>query len=140
MLSIESEAKLSKILLTLSENERLIEISRQVLSDNNDFDPYQIFTFLDLDRKNRINSIDITNFLNLKRVFIYENEVEFIILSYDIDGDGYLSYNEFVNLIKSEKSFRKTVNNYNSNDNNLPHNIDHCFTKLANNSLLQTSP
>jgi len=129
MLSIESEAKLSKILLTLSENERLIEISRQVLSDNNDFDPYQIFTFLDLDRKNRINSIDITNFLNLKRVFIYENEVEFIILSYDIDGDGYLSYNEFLNLVKSEKSFRKTLNN-NNNNNNLPINIEHCLKVL----------
>ncbi len=130
MLSIESEAKLSKILLSLSENERLVEISRKVLSDNNDFDPYQIFTFLDSDKKNRINSTDITNFLNIKRVFIYENEVDFIILSYDINGDGYLSYNEFVNLVKSEKSFRKTVNNYNSNDNNLPHNIEHCFTVL----------
>ena len=45
MLSIETEARLAKLLLSLSEYERNVEISREVLSDNKDFDPYQIFLY-----------------------------------------------------------------------------------------------
>ena len=38
MLSIETEARVAKILLSLAEGERSIEVSRQVLSDNYDFE------------------------------------------------------------------------------------------------------
>ena len=42
--SIETEKRLSKLMMQLAEGERTIEISRQVLSDLYDFDAYQIFT------------------------------------------------------------------------------------------------
>ena len=103
MLSVETEARIAKILLALAEGERSIEISRQVLSDNYDFDPYQIFKYLDLDCKNAINACDILNFLRCKGIYANEDEVNFIILSYDQNGDGCLSYSEFTNLIQSDK-------------------------------------
>ena len=96
MLSIETEARLAKLLLSLSEYERNVEISREVLSDNKDFDPYQIFLYLDYQNKNNIDIIDIMNFLRSRMVYFKEEEIYFILLSYDNDGDGYLSYNEYV--------------------------------------------
>ena len=69
MLSIETEARVAKILLTLAEGERSIEVSRQVLSDNFDFDPYQIFRALDSCCKNNIDTCDIINFLNSQKKY-----------------------------------------------------------------------
>ena len=43
MYSSETEEKLGKLLMTLAEGERTIEISRQVLSDLKEFDSFQNF-------------------------------------------------------------------------------------------------
>ena len=50
-----------------------------------------------------------------------EEEVNFLILSYDEDSNGTLSYSEFLNLVQSEKSLRKS--NSGSCDNKLSFNI-----------------
>ena len=104
MVSIETEARVARLLLALSEGERTVEISRQVLSDNYDFDSYQVFKFLDREGKNRIDSINIVDFLRSKGVYVSSCEAQFLILFYDQDGDGSLSYCEFLNLVQSEKS------------------------------------
>jgi AGCS family alanine or glycine:cation symporter len=72
MLSVETEARVAKLLLSLAEGERTVEISRQVLSDNYDFDPYQIFRALDTECKNRVNACNILNFLKCKGIFANE--------------------------------------------------------------------
>ena len=59
MLSVETEARVAKLLLSLAEGERTVEISHQVLSDNYDFDPYQIFRALNTECKNKVNSYNI---------------------------------------------------------------------------------
>lgn len=51
MTSIETEKRLSKLMMQLAEGERTIEISRQVLSDLYDFNAYQIFKNLDIEGK-----------------------------------------------------------------------------------------
>ena len=129
MLSVETEARIAKILLALAEGERSIEISRQVLSDNYDFDPYQIFKYLDLDCKNAINACDILNFLRCKGIYANEDEVNFIILSYDQNGDGCLSYSEFTNLIQSDKSLKNYSSSNNCN-NQLSFNVEYSLKKL----------
>ena len=128
MLSVETEARVAKLLLSLAEGERTVEISRQVLSDNYDFDPYQIFLSLYTECKNRVNACNILNFLKCKGIFANEAEVNFLIQCYDQDGDGSLSYTEFLNLIQSEKSLRKS--NSNSCDNKLSFNIEYSLSKL----------
>ena len=128
MLSVETEARVAKLLLSLAEGESSVEISRQVLSDNYDFDPYQIFRALDTECKNKVNSCNILNFLRCKGIFANEAEVNFLIQCYDQDGDGCLSYSEFLNLIQSEKSLRKNYSN--SCDNKLSFNIEYSLGKL----------
>ena len=128
MLSIETEARVAKILLTLAEGERSIEVSRQVLSDNFDFDPYQIFRALDSCCKNNIDTCDIINFLRTKGIYTNEAEVALLILAYDEDSNGTLSYSEFLNLIQSENSPKK--NNAFSKTEKLSFNIEYSLGKL----------
>ena len=51
MISNDIQSKLSEILMTLAEEERNVEVTRQVLTENKDYNPYQIFCFLDKDKK-----------------------------------------------------------------------------------------
>ena len=46
--------KVGTLLSTLSEAEKDIDISRQILNENFDFEPYMIFTYLDRENKNKI--------------------------------------------------------------------------------------
>ena len=63
MLSIETESRLSKLLLTLADGEKATEITRQVLSDQREFDPYLAFKRLDREGKNRVDEFNIVDFL-----------------------------------------------------------------------------
>ena len=116
MLSLGTEKKIEKILLILDEGERSIDINRKILSENNDFDTFQVFRYFDTYCKNKIDIYDIMNFLNSKKIFVKELEIKFLMLFYDINGDGYLSYNEFLNIILNTNSIKtKTIlskNNY----------------------------
>ena len=128
MISIETEARVAKILLYLAESEHNIEINRKCLSDSLEFDPYQIFKILDKDYKNRIDICNIIDFLNYKEIYTNECEISLLIFFYDQDNDGSLSYPEFLNLIQSEKSIIKT--NRNSNIKELPYNIEYSLGTL----------
>ena len=128
MISIETEARVAKILLYLAESEHNIEINRKCLSDSLEFDPYQIFKIFDKDYKNRIDICNIIDFLNYKEIYANECEISLLIFFYDQDNDGSLSYPEFLNLIQSEKSIIKT--NRNSNIKELPYNIEYSLGNL----------
>lgn len=128
MVSIETEARVARLLLALAEGERTVEISRQVLSDNYDFDAYQIFKTLDVEGKNRVDSINIVDFLRSKGVYSTEAEAQFVVLFYDQDADGALSYCEFLNLVQSEKSVKRT--NAYSSSNKLSFNVEYSLGKV----------
>jgi Ca2+-binding EF-hand superfamily protein len=127
MVSIETEARVAKILLTLAEGERNIEISRQVLNDNYDYDAYQIFKYFDFEGKNRIDPCNLLEFLRTKGIYANLTEINLIFLFYDKDYDGCLSYLEFLKLIQSEKSHK---NSQISNSNNISYNIEFSLIKL----------
>ena len=136
MLSIETESKLSNIFLALAEGEKSIDINRQILAELNDFDPFQIFSYLDTQHKNHIDSSDLLNYLQERGIFSNEIEIKLIILFYDRDYDGVLSFPEFNNLLQSEFSKKKNI----SNDSqkiilNLPKNIDQALRQLLANEV-----
>jgi Ca2+-binding EF-hand superfamily protein len=115
-------------MMQLAEGERTIEISRQVLSDLYDFNAYQIFKNLDIEGKNRIDVNNIIEFLKNKGIYINEEEARLIILFYDQDFDGILTYPEFINLVQSEKSVHKSPNFISSDC--LSYNVDRSLGKL----------
>lgn len=126
--SPETESQVCRLLLTFAEGERTVEISRQVLSDNFDFDAYQVFSYLDPERKNRVSADNIVNYLRSKGVCASPREADLLVLFYDQDCDGLLSYCEFLNLVVSQKSNRKNKNF--SAGSELPFNVDYSLQKL----------
>ena len=124
MSSQTAQQTVAKILLELSKGEKSIEISRKILSDKPNFNIEQIFSYLDTDKKNRVDSIDIVNYLLSKNYPVTEKESQLVVLFYDQDYDGVLSFNEFKNLFQSENSIPK--NSY----NNISYDIDACIFEI----------
>ena len=58
-----TKSKIGEILLTIAEDEQIIEQQRQLLAGLKEFEPYSAFTRLDRDNKNHITGKDISNFL-----------------------------------------------------------------------------
>ena len=136
MISIETESKLANIFITLAEGEKSIDINRQILSEFNDFNPYQIFKFLDIQHKNHINSSDILNFLQDRNIVSNELEIKLIILFYDRDYDGVLSFQEFDNMIQSDFSKKQNFSNDTQKLNlSLSNNIEQGLLQLLENEV-----
>ena len=130
-ISFSTKKLLLNALKYISEKEREIEIYRQILSEQYDYNPYQIFLSLDHNKKNKISSEDIILFL--KNIGIYETEevINLLILSYDQDFDKYLNYQEFIPLIQKEKVYQKKILIENDkNENNLSYNINKSLSKI----------
>ena len=49
MLSFETEARIAKLFLELSKLENAIESTIRIMTNNYDFDAYQILNYLDID-------------------------------------------------------------------------------------------
>lgn len=130
MMSIETESRVAKIFTALGEGERSIEISRQVLSENNDFNAYQLFKVLDSEGKSRVDSCNLIEFLKRRSIYPTHEDAQFVIQFYDEDGDGALSYSEFLNLVQSSHSFKSHINSSSAQQQQLSFNIEYSMGKL----------
>ena len=63
MVSLETQARVLKIFICMAEYEKTIEILRQILCNQDEFDPKAIFRRFDREAKLNIDDIDIKNFL-----------------------------------------------------------------------------
>jgi len=96
MLSFDTRRKLADTLLTISDGERQIEIVRQILCEQVEFEPYAAFRRIDRHRKSAIDATDLISFLADNKVFYTENNCRAFIKRYDLDGDNRLNFNEFL--------------------------------------------
>ena len=128
MISKEMKNSLMKFFSELISCEKSSQINRQILCESADFDAYQIFNYLKSDNNN-ITLLDIKKYLNENGIEITDQEAKLIILFYDINSDGNLSYDEFINLVRSEKS-SFNIKSYRIQDSNLSFNINYSLCKL----------
>ena len=128
MISKEMKNSLMKFFSELISCEKSSQINRQILCESADFDAYQIFNYLKSDNNN-ITLLDIKKYLNENGIEITDQEAKLIILFYDINSDGKLSYDEFINLIRSEKS-SFNIKSFRIQDSNLSFNINYSLCKL----------
>ena len=133
MLSREIQSKLSDIFISLAEAERDVEITRQVITENKDYNSYQIFCYLDSDKKNFVEELDIINYLKSKNIFVTEIEAKFVILFYDKNLDTNLNYEEFLNMIESKLSIKKEQKDLTGP---LSFSIDYALTKLLEKEII----
>ena len=128
MLSEETELKIVNILKTIANGENSIEIIRKLLSDNLNFDPYQIFINLSPKGKEYITPKDILDYFNSKNIFISYTEAKLLVLFYDQNYDGVLTYSEFLPLVQSRNSEKRTSTNSPIREMNM--DIDYYLLKL----------
>ena len=121
--------KLIQLFSLLSELERTVLARRQVLTDYSDYNPYQIFSFLDKEKKGNINDYNIIDYLNSKGYDVNQEEAQFLIMFYDKNFDNVLSFNEFIKLIQNDnRSFVPDLND--DKEIILNFNIDYCLEKI----------
>lgn len=78
MLSIETEKRLAKLLLTLADGDKAVELNKQVLVDQHNFDPYSVFKRFDTQGKGRVNEFDLVDFL--RYFFLNLESIRFTVL------------------------------------------------------------
>ena len=125
------EEKILQLFSFVSKLEQATQVRRKVLTDYYDFNPQKIFKILDTENKSFINSDDIFQYLEIHHIPYTEESVQLLILFFDTDFDGVLSFQEFVPLIRNENSLVNKKNNININVyDNMSFNIEYCLTKL----------
>jgi len=136
MLSYETRNKLADYLLAVSDGERQIEIVRQILAEQKDFEPYAAFKRIDRHRRGSIGTLEILNFLADNGVFYTENNVRAFIQRYDQDGDERLCYNEFLFAVlpmdnPTLRAIATQRPNYTVGPNEfLPYDVEYALTKV----------
>lgn len=100
------EKNLSEVLIQISEIERKVEITRQILAETKDFDPCQLFWRLDRRSQNQISKIDLNIFLLENDVSVSKTQLNLLFSVLDINGDTVIDWNEF---LKSTISVQKEV-------------------------------
>ena len=71
MLGFQTELKLANIFRTIAENEKLSEITRQSLAEQNEFEPYTAFKRIDRSSNGYLSVYDIHRFLKYSKIFTY---------------------------------------------------------------------
>ncbi len=94
MLPKKVSLALCDLLISISDEEKNIEILRQVLSEQTLFEPYAAFQRLDRNHQGYITSTDVLEYLAKNEIFHGERFVHNYIDQYDIDEDGRLSFSE----------------------------------------------
>ena len=110
MLSSETEHYISRILMLLSNLQEQVDLNKNLLISDNEFDPISLFNYLDKEKKNCITVSDILNILRKNGIYSSPNEINNIFLFYDKDCDHVLNLREFLD-------FLNISNNYNDNSN-----------------------
>ena len=64
MSSFKTQMKLAKLIQIQAENEHKLEIQRQLLAEQQEFEPYRVFKRLDRQRQGHLTIQDLTSFLN----------------------------------------------------------------------------
>ena len=130
MISKEVKNSLITLFSELISGENTVKINRDVLSESADFDAHQIFSYLlSTNNNDNITILDIKKYLNENGIEISEQEAKLIVLFYDLNSDGKLSFDEFINLVRSEKA---SLNNklFRIQDANLSFSINYSLCKL----------
>ncbi|OMJ89758.1 hypothetical protein SteCoe_8025 [Stentor coeruleus] len=99
MESKSTEEVLADFLTSLSLGEKEAEKLRYKLVKNTNFDPHSIFESLDTLKINKLSYNDLYEFLQRNTIYCTKKEVFNLITYYDKQSNGYLEYNDFLNLI-----------------------------------------
>ena len=123
--------KILQLFSFLSKLEQSVQIRKKVLNSYNEFDPAKIFKKLDTENKGHITPDNISSFLNEHNILYTEESLKLLIIFYDTDFDGVLSFEEFIPLIQKDNILLiNKKKNVNSNNDEISFNIEYCLKKI----------
>ena len=136
MLTYLTRNKLVNFFLVLNEGERQIEIIRQILNEQEEFEPYAAFKRIDRLDNGVITASDVMKFLADNKVHHTERNCHLFIQRYDNDGDGALGYKEFLqSVLTMENAVLRAITTQRPNyevapDQYLTDDIEYALTKV----------
>ena len=92
MLSAVTESLIARFFVEVAQSERSIEIQRQIVCENPDFQPHTAFARIT--RNVRIDSLDLTLFIKENGLCTSERQVYHALRCWDTTRDGSLSLEE----------------------------------------------
>lgn len=93
----EASRLFCELILEMGRKEKKLEVIRQVLCENPDFEPYTAFKYLDKLHKSYLDQSDFSVFLSNNHIDYSETFIKDSIMQhYDLDSDGKLLYSEFL--------------------------------------------
>jgi Ca2+-binding EF-hand superfamily protein len=99
MLGVQTEIKLANLFKTVADGEKQVEVTRQVLAEQRDFEPYTAFKRIDRLSNGYLGIYDLHKFLRENDIYVTERDVKNLIKLYDSNADDRLSYTDFLNLV-----------------------------------------
>lgn len=103
MVSNLVKERFGKLLSEYGEAERKTEITRQVLVERREFDAYAAFRRVTSELYGGITSAELQNFLTELGVSQSQEECDLLFIHLDFDGDGLISWPEFLDSILSRE-------------------------------------
>ena len=100
-LSKEANSLLADLLVTMAKFEQKIELKRQYLATNENFEPYGAFQRLDRNETGFLSSKSFLNFIrdNGLAANVTEADCYYLVKFFDSDLDGQLHYPDFMQII-----------------------------------------
>ena len=105
MLSHEIESQTIHLLLEIANSDKNINSLKHSIIESTNINPIHLFFSLDKSHSSKITLEDIMTFLQQFNITSSIQEIQTIILFYDLDGDGTLNFKEFLNLIISDTDY-----------------------------------
>jgi len=95
----DSTQAISSLIFKLCSLERSIEIKRQKLCNFEDFEPYAAFSRIARNQTAGITKEALSKFMKENHVDTSPNDCNELLVRYDIDKDGLISYREFLGVV-----------------------------------------
>ncbi|KAL4482232.1 hypothetical protein ABPG72_018013 [Tetrahymena utriculariae] len=102
MLTLETQKRIANLFQNIAENERLVEVVRQVLSEQEEFDPHSLFVKIS-GNKNYVIRKDITDFLDNFSVRYLLQEMNQLFYNYNGSKEK-MNYTNFLKMILPNSS------------------------------------
>ena len=97
MASPSTQQLLSRLLLTIAESEKRLEVMRVVLGEVPSFDPYALFQVVGRHGAQGLTAADVKDFV--ENSYVTEEDVRRFVKAVDSDGDDVLSFPDFLSLL-----------------------------------------
>lgn len=97
-----SNERLADLLNTIADIERKVEITRQVLVENRDFDAVEVFKHLDIDKKEKISKMNLLAFFEKNDLIISSKDLNMLFEHLDRDSDGSIDWDEYIKTVISK--------------------------------------